>query len=111
MLAIGVVTKQNGAIAYITSSVVASVGCVVILSIAAFLTRQGIGAGDIKLIGALSLMCGVNAIIGTLMCGMICCCAVAIVALILKKKTTKEGIPFGPFLYIGFVLTLFVMNF
>ncbi len=107
----GLVLQQDGAVAYITSSVFATAGCAIFMVIAAFLTKQGIGAGDIKLISALALIGGVYTIIGTLFFGMLTCCTYAVFAILLKKKTIREAVPFGPFLLIGFVITLFVIPF
>ena len=110
-LLIGFLVSRTGAVAYITSSVFAAAGCAIFLVIAAFLTKQGIGAGDIKLITALALIGGVYTIIGTLFFGMTICCMYALFALLLKKKTIKEALPFGPFLLAGFVVMLFVIHF
>lgn len=111
LLAFGFISQQNGAIAYITSSVFSAVGCALLFVLAAFLTRQGIGMGDIKLISALALAGGVYTIIGTLFFGLLSCCLTAVVALILKKKRINEGVPFGPFLFLGYVITVFFTKF
>lgn len=111
LLAAGVIFKQNGAVSYITSSVFAAASCAVFMVIAAFLTKQGIGAGDIKLISALALIGGVYVIIGTIFFGIFSCCICAIFALLLKKKTIHESLPFGPFLFIGFIIMLFVIQY
>ena len=111
LLALGVILKEDGAIAYVTSNFLTAVVCVAILVLASFLTKQGIGAGDIKLIGALAIICGVISVIGTVMYGVFSCGVVAIVMLITKKMSTKNSLPFGPFLYIGFLVTVLTGNF
>lgn len=111
LLAIGVITKQQGAITYVTESIISAVVCCIFFLVAALITAQGIGAGDIKLITALALLGGVYTIVGTLLYGMIACSIVAASSLLLKKKKIKESIPFGPFLYMGFIITVFLKNF
>lgn len=111
LLGIGVVTNQVGAVAYITTGVVSSVVCGIILVVAAAITKQGIGAGDIKLICAIALIAGVYALMGTLFFGVTTCSIYGIVALILKKKSVSSTVPFGPFLLLGYVLTIFLAIF
>lgn len=111
LLSLGFFLEEAHALAYITSSAFAALGCVVFLLIASALTKGGIGAGDIKLIGALALMTGVYTIIGTLFFGVVSCSIGTIVALIFKKKKMSSTVPFGPFLLFGYIITLFFVNF
>lgn len=111
LLITSVILQQNGAGAYITGSVVSCVVCVVFLMLASALTKQGIGAGDIKLIGALALLTGVYAVIGTIFFSSLICGIVAVVALITRKMSVNNSLPFGPFLFVGFVMTVLTGNF
>lgn len=111
LLAAGYFTKQPGAQAYMVSSVAAAVGCALFLTVATLLTGHGIGAGDIKLLSALGLMCGVNTICSTLLFGIMLCALAAIVLLVLKKKTLKEALPLGPFLLVGFVISMLISSY
>ena len=111
LLVAGLLSGMDGAVAYITTSVVAAIACALILIAASALTKQGIGAGDIKLISALALLTGVYSVIGTLFFGVVACTIYAVVALIMKKKTTSSSVPFGPFLLLGYIITLFTISF
>lgn len=111
LLGLGVLLKQEGAVAYITTGVVASVACGLILVVTAVITKQGIGAGDIKLICAIALIAGVYTVMGTLFFGVVLCSIYAIIVLLLRKKSASSAVPFGPFLLLGYVLTLFLINF
>lgn len=111
LLVAGVVLGQEGAVAYITTGVVAAVICGLILVASAAVTKQGIGAGDIKLICAMALIAGVYAVMGTLFFGVVLCSVYAIFVLLIKKKTASSAVPFAPFLLFGYVLTLFMINF
>ena len=111
MLALEVILQQDGAIAYVTSSVAATVACALLLVLASILTKDGIGAGDIKLICALSLLGGIYVIMGTLFFGVIACSVAAIVLLLSKKKTLKGSVPFGPFLLLGFFASIILSIF
>lgn len=108
---IGFAIDQPGAIAYLTMGVVAAVLCALLLFLASFLTKQGIGLGDIKLMCALSLTTGVDILMGVLFFAIVSSCAVGIVALITKKKTLQDSLPFAPFIYFGYVVSILVINF
>lgn len=111
LLVSGFLLGINGAQAHITTSVVAASSCALVLVIASLLTKQGIGAGDIKLISALALLTGIYSIMGTLLFGVVACTLYAIVALVMKKKNTSSSVPFGPFLLLGYIITLFAVSF
>lgn len=111
LLGLGVLAEQAGAIAYVTTGILSSVVCGLILVVASVVTKQGVGAGDIKLICAIALIAGVYTVMGTLFFGVVSCSVYGIIALILKKKSVSSAVPFGPFLLFGYVLTLFLINF
>lgn len=106
LLAIGYFTGQDGAVAYVLSSVFATVCCALSMGIISLLTKSGIGAGDIKLLCALAIIGGVHLIIGTVLCGIILCAVVAAVLLVSKKETLKSTVPFGPFILAGYVIAV-----
>lgn len=105
----GYLVNQQGAQAYIVSSLFATAAVALAMIIIYMLTKHGIGMGDIKLLCALSLLGGVYLICGTVFFAMIVCSLTAIILLITKKKTIKEGIPFGPFIYFGFIVSIILL--
>lgn len=82
----------------------------VVLLLAAFLSKGGIGGGDIKLMAVSGLVLGwKNIVIGFIIGAVIA----AVYGLILskgKKENMKKKIPLGPFLAIGMVIALFLGN-
>ena len=111
LLAVGLLTGQSGALSNATGSVLSAVICAACLLIALFLSRHGIGMGDIKLLAALALCVGFRALIGVIFYGMLSCAVTSVALLIFKKKTIHDAIPFGPFLVFGYLFTLCVRNF
>lgn len=111
LLAIGYLTKQPGAVSYIVSSAMSAGGCVLFLTVASFLSKGGIGAGDIKLLGALGLLCGVYTICETAFLSVLLCALVSVVLLLMKKKTLKGALPFGPFILLGFAVSVTFFSF
>ena len=93
------------------ASVIGLVGWFVIMRILSIVTKSGIGMGDVKLISALGCLSGVAAAFYTLIYSMIIGMLTAIPLLVFKKKGLKDEIAFGPFIYIGYVLSLIIGTF
>lgn len=70
------------------------------------LTRHGIGMGDVKMLSVLGLLTGLRLAINTLFLGVLLCGAGSSLLLIFKKKSIKDNIPFGPFLYGGLLISI-----
>lgn len=94
----------NDAMSYFIGSLVGGFLCFLVLAIANKLSKGGIGGGDIKLLTAMGFMCGLSEVLSTTLLAMLLCIVVSGVLLLLKKLTTKGLLPFGPFIYAGFVL-------
>lgn len=110
ILVLGLVLGQNGAVSYVVSSAYATAGTTVALLVARALSRNGVGLGDVKLLAALAVIGGVYTICGTLFYGMCICAVFALAMLLTKKKTINGSLPFGPFIYVGFVLSILTSN-
>ncbi|MGM9603112.1 MAG: prepilin peptidase [Faecousia sp.] len=92
---------------YVQELIFSLIGCLLcglILVLGNKISKGGIGAGDIKLLCCVGLVCGVNTVFTTLLLALICCCILAVVGMMMKKITLKNSVPFGPFIYIGYVL-------
>lgn len=107
----GYIFNVQGAMSYVISSIFAFVAVVLFMFIASLLSKHGIGMGDIKLLGAFALMCGVPGVCSTLFVAMIACGIAALVLLLLKKTTVKGSLPFAPFIFLGYIVTLFFLKF
>lgn len=88
------------------NSVLTGILCLVLLVVISKVTRSGLGYGDIKLFAALGFMCGMRAILYTLVICFFICAIASLVLLILKIKSVKDELPLGPFIYLGFVTTI-----
>lgn len=85
----------------------AFVGLAIFGSIVLFTRGKGMGIGDVKLAGALGLLFGWQKIILIAMIAFIFGGLFAAIILILKKKGMKDVIPFGPFLSLAAIFTMF----
>jgi leader peptidase (prepilin peptidase)/N-methyltransferase len=70
--------------------------------------REGMGGGDIKLLGMIGSFCGIKGVIFSLMSGSLIGTIVGIPLMFIKGKEQGTGyaIPFGPFLSLGALLFL-----
>ena len=90
----------------ILSSLIAFVVCLLVFLFIHFITKGGIGMGDIKLICAIGYVEGLTCVFYMMVFGMFLSMIYAIFLLTIKKKGRKEQIPFGPFLYLGYIVVL-----
>ena len=98
------------ALEYLISSLLGCFACFIMLMIAGKISKGGIGYGDVKLISALGFMCGLLKIFTSLLISLVLCLIVSLLFVIMKKKTTKDFMSFGPYIYFGFLIVL-VFNF
>lgn len=70
------------------------------------LSRGGMGGGDVTLTGALGFVLGVKYIVLNIFLSFVLGAIISIVLLAAKIKTRKDPIPFGPFIVLGFFITV-----
>lgn len=100
----------DSALSYLVSSLIGCFLCALLLIIANRISKGGIGGGDIKLLACIGLMCGVYVVFSTLLLSLLACIVVSVILLLLKKKTSKDNLPFGPFIYLGLtIMCLFTL--
>ena len=77
----------------------------------AFIKKEALGGGDIKLMGAIGALSGcwglANALMLSSIFGLICFAILSI----LKKTPENGAIPFGPFLSLGLIVNLLLPHF
>ncbi len=74
--------------------------------LAHFISKGGVGMGDVKLFAVIGSYVGSGSIMSAAFLSVIASAAYSVVMLILKKIKLKEEIPFAPFIFIGTVLTM-----
>jgi leader peptidase (prepilin peptidase)/N-methyltransferase len=72
-----------------------------------FVSRGGMGWGDVKMAALIGLVTGFPLILVALLLAVISGGLVSGVLLLLKAKQRRETVPFGPFLSLGAMATLF----
>lgn len=69
--------------------------------------REGMGGGDVKLLAMIGAFLGWESVIITIISSSLIGSITGIIMIIFKGKNFKYAIPFGPFLSLGAVITLF----
>ena len=72
-----------------------------------FTKREGMGGGDIKLLGMIGAFCGWKGVVFSLVSGSVLGTLVGIPIILAKGQGTKYAIPFGPFLSLAAIIYVF----
>lgn len=96
----------EGFIGALLAKILGLICCVVIFYVMSRLTKDGIGMGDVKLIGCLGWLLGIASVLFAVLFALILCSVVSIFLLLGKKKDKNYRIPFGPFLFFGYIILL-----
>ncbi len=91
----------------IISALIGGAAGLAILLLPTVVWRGSMGWGDVKMAGLIGLVTGLPHVFVALVIAIIGGGLVAGVLLLLKVKGRKEGIPFGPFLSLGALATIF----
>lgn len=97
---------KDEAVAWLLNSVVALIVSLILLLIMSKVTHGGIGMGDVKLFSSLGFLCGIRAVCFTLMFAFLLCALASTGLLILKKKNLKDSLPLGPYIWLGYGVTV-----
>lgn len=100
------VLSGTDAVPMAINSVLAAVAFFVVFFLVRLASRGGVGYGDIKMITAAALILGVYGTFTFLLVSHVLAAVAAIVLLVSKKATRKDGLPFGPFFYLGYLVTI-----
>lgn len=69
-----------------------------------FISREGLGSGDIKMFAVVGYFAGLSGILDILLYTCVFCFVFSAISLILKKCSLKSSIPMAPFAFAGTVL-------
>lgn len=100
------VLSGTDAVPMALNSVLAAAVFFVVLFLVRLASRGGVGYGDIKMITAAALILGIYGTFSFLLVSHVLAAVAAIALLVSKKATRKDGLPFGPFFYLGYLVTI-----
>jgi leader peptidase (prepilin peptidase)/N-methyltransferase len=73
----------------------------------AFLSKGGLGGGDIKLMAVLGMAAGWPFVLLVFLLAFVSGAVAGLILLLIKRKTWRATLPFAPFLSLAFFLTSF----
>lgn len=100
------VLSGTDAVPMALNSVLAAAVVFVVFFLVRLASRGGVGYGDIKMITAAALILGIYGTFSFLLVSHVLAAVAAIALLVSKKATRKDGLPFGPFFYLGYLVTI-----
>ena len=95
---------------YLVSPMAALIGLFLgggLFFLVAFLSKGGMGGGDIKLIAMIGAFTGWKAVLLTIFISALAGSAIGIILMLFFGKNRKFPVPFGPFLAVGALCSLF----
>ena len=104
LLAVEFLFQRENVLRSLLTALIGASFCLVMLYLLARLTKEGVGMGDVKLLSALGWLVGLVPALIALFLAMILCALVAVVLLLSKKKSKKDVLPMGPFLFLGYLI-------
>ena len=105
------VLSGTDAVPMALNSVLAAAVFFVVFFLVRLASRGGVGYGDIKIITAAALVLGIYGTFSFLLVSHVLAAVAAIALLVSKKATRKDGLPFGPFFYLGYLATILMGTF
>jgi leader peptidase (prepilin peptidase)/N-methyltransferase len=82
-----------------------------ILFLAALVSKNSVGFGDVKLFGLIGLTAGAFGTFSTLLASLLFCSVASIFLLATKKRQKKDTLPFAPFIYFGYLAMLVLSSY
>lgn len=70
--------------------------------------KDAMGGGDIKLLGMIGAFCGWKSVFLSLFFASLFGTLISLILVILKKKNIEDYVPFGPYLALGAVISIFL---
>lgn len=84
--------------------------CAVFFYALARLTKDGIGMGDVKIIAAMAWVLGLFTTLIVVLFALLICASMSVVLLVRKRKDKSDTVPFGPFLFLGYILMILLFG-
>ena len=107
---INVFTNSVEALAIFIYSTVALLIGAGVFALSKAVSKNGVGMGDVKLVGALGFYLRTYTLMGVLIVSLVSIALYGLFKVFTKKATTKDEIPFAPFIAFG-VTTCMILGF
>ncbi|MGM8213591.1 prepilin peptidase [Virgibacillus sp. W0430] len=89
------------------SSIVGAAAGFAIIAFIIFVSRGGMGAGDMKLFGVIGIVLGIGNVLLTFLLACMLGAIIGVMLLLLEKIERKQPIPFGPYIILAALISYF----
>ena len=79
-----------------------------LLSIFSILSKGGLGMGDVKLISTIGFYCGTYLVFNSVFISLVLCTIISVISILVKKRKIKDKVAFGPYIFIGVVVSVMI---
>lgn len=110
VIAIFQIVFYSNAKTELLSSLLASIGVVLLFCLMRFLVKDGIGFGDVKLFGVIGLYFGIKGTLSVVFFSFAASFVVSVYMLLTKKKSKKDYLAFAPSILIGTIVAVVVFG-
>lgn len=108
VLILELITGRTGVWKNFIIELIICLAIVVISLICTLFVKNGIGYGDMKLLGLMALILGAAGTWGAVFMSLFVSFIASVVLLIRKQKSRKDSIPFGPAIMVGTYISVFL---
>ena len=95
-------------LSYLLAAAVGLVICFAVFFLLSRLTKNGLGMGDVKLLSAMGWLTNLSTVLWSTLFTLLLCLLPVLFLMLTKKKGKSDHIPFGPFVFLGYVLLLMI---
>ena len=95
------------ALAALADSLIGCAVCGAILLLVYYISKKGLGGGDVKFMSAAGLYLGYQGVFPALLYGSIFAGLTGLALILFKRIGRRDSIPMAPFLYAGILITVF----
>ncbi len=74
-----------------------------------FLSKKGLGGGDVKFMTVAGLYLGIGGVMPSMLIGTLLASVVGLLLIACKRIGKKDSLPLAPFLYVGMLVTIFLV--
>lgn len=106
ILVVELILYKHAAVELLSASLGGMIIGFVFFILAYYISKKGIGMGDVKLIAVIGFYTGTSVLYVIIVFSLLACIVYSMIQLIRKKVTVKSYVAFGPFVAIGTIVAI-----
>lgn len=103
--------EKDNFLMLVLSSIIGLFATFIVLLLLTKLTKSGFGMGDVKILSSIGFIGGISSVIVTTLFSTVLGALIGMFLIFVKKKNKKDTMPFGPLVFLGFSISVFLSIF